>query len=269
MARNLQYGPVTDEGNPIVNGGFSIDGVMADILSSDDDHIFMRTKAFNANCDPVTGPVKAHLISTGQTLLDATWFHRAYWSLDVKSGYKPGNNAFGDILVFDDERIFSVSTYTGGRTSRWHPQIGYTFKAHSYQHVSSGTPEPVEAADKLSTGKGSAGKRKRLTTSDFIQVSSLWTQNVDIAVKAMVLVNTKGSESAIFVAGPHNPGDSQGFLDALAGKHGAILRRFSAKDGNAYGDFELDALPVFDGLAAAYGKLYISLANGKLICLGE
>ena len=29
----------------------------------------------------------------------------------------------------------------------------------------------------------------------------------------------------------------------------------------------LDAPPVHDGLAAAYGRLYVSARNGKLVCL--
>ena len=31
----------------------------------------------------------------------------------------------------------------------------------------------------------------------------------------------------------------------------------------------MPAKPVYDGLIAANGRLYISLANGQILCLGE
>ena len=33
--------------------------------------------------------------------------------------------------------------------------------------------------------------------------------------------------------------------------------------------YELDASPVFDGMAAADGRLYISLENGRLLCMDK
>jgi hypothetical protein len=34
-------------------------------------------------------------------------------------------------------------------------------------------------------------------------------------------------------------------------------------------EHKLGSDPVFDGVAAAYGNLFISLKNGKIVCLGE
>ena len=41
----------------------------------------------------------------------------------------------------------------------------------------------------------------------------------------------------------------------------------SAADGSKIARWELAATPVFDGMAAANGKLYIALRNGEVVCL--
>ena len=48
---------------------------------------------------------------------------------------------------------------------------------------------------------------------------------------------------------------------------GAALIALSADDGTELGRCSLDSIPVFDGMAAAYGRLYISMKNGSLLCL--
>jgi len=42
----------------------------------------------------------------------------------------------------------------------------------------------------------------------------------------------------------------------------------SASNGEKVGQFDLDTAPVWDGMAAANGRLYISLENGSLLALG-
>ena len=38
-------------------------------------------------------------------------------------------------------------------------------------------------------------------------------------------------------------------------------------DGGMLKEYPLKAEPVFDGMTAAYGKLYLALKNGSVICL--
>ncbi|NQT36554.1 MAG: hypothetical protein HQ581_03640, partial [Planctomycetes bacterium] len=49
---------------------------------------------------------------------------------------------------------------------------------------------------------------------------------------------------------------------------GAVLCAHSADDGRKLAEQKLDAPPVFDGLIAAAGRLYMTTMNGTLICLG-
>ena len=49
---------------------------------------------------------------------------------------------------------------------------------------------------------------------------------------------------------------------------GAKLRVVSAADGSKLFERELDSPPVFDGMIAARGKLYVSTRDGRVVCMG-
>ena len=53
---------------------------------------------------------------------------------------------------------------------------------------------------------------------------------------------------------------------ALAGRAGGVLRAVSAEDGASLGECKLEAPPVFDGMAAANGCLFVSTMSGKVLC---
>ena len=70
----------------------------------------------------------------------------------------------------------------------------------------------------------------------------------------------------LLAEGGHGPlGNAHLSLDAFEGKEGIRLRAISTADGAKLAECELDALPVFDGLAAA-GKLYLATKDGKVLC---
>jgi outer membrane protein assembly factor BamB len=109
------------------------------------------------------------------------------------------------------------------------------------------------------------------------EVKHNWTKDVPLFVRAMVL-----ADRTLFVAGPpdvvdedqafkriDDPKTKQNLADqaaALEGKKGALLRAVSAADGSDLAQYEIDSPPVFDGMAAAAGRLYISTVNGKVLC---
>jgi len=47
-----------------------------------------------------------------------------------------------------------------------------------------------------------------------------------------------------------------------------ILRAMDASSGKKLSEIRMDNAPVFDGLSAAGGKLFLSLRNGELVCFG-
>ena len=56
---------------------------------------------------------------------------------------------------------------------------------------------------------------------------------------------------------------------ALQGKQGALLLVIDVKTGLTKATHKLPALPVWDSLAVANGKLFYTTQTGKVICLGE
>ena len=92
-----------------------------------------------------------------------------------------------------------------------------------------------------------------------------------------------GADNTLFIAGPPDLVDETKlhgkFLEpdveaalkkqqaALDGKNGALLWAVSAKDGKRLAQYRLKSIPVFDGMIAANGRLYISLETGELVCM--
>ncbi len=56
--------------------------------------------------------------------------------------------------------------------------------------------------------------------------------------------------------------------DAWLGKRGGLLRVVSVENGEKLAECKLESIPVFDGMAAARGKLFLSLRNGHVACFG-
>ena len=118
------------------------------------------------------------------------------------------------------------------------------------------------------------------------KVDPVWSDTKSIVVKAMVLTSDK-----LVIAGPPKWGertsetldelkekrgwpaffrefkDTDKALDSYQGKKGASLQVLNADDGKLFSQVKLDAPPVFDGMSVANGKVFVSLENGKLMCL--
>jgi hypothetical protein len=107
-----------------------------------------------------------------------------------------------------------------------------------------------------------------------------WSVVPPIHVHAMIL-----SGEHLFVAGPPDPIDEkpalgiargatgdlspeqmQTALAAFEGRQGGILWTLT-KAGKKLGEYKLEAPPRFDGMAAAYGALYLACSDGSLVCL--
>ena len=92
-----------------------------------------------------------------------------------------------------------------------------------------------------------------------------WTQESPVRARAMVL-----TPDTVFFAGQPNLGNSSD--DAFAsyrGEKGAKVVAIAVADGAIKGELNLPAVPVLDGMASAGGRLYLSLKDGTVICLGS
>ncbi len=102
----------------------------------------------------------------------------------------------------------------------------------------------------------------------------------DIQVRALVL-----ADKTLFIAGPPDVVDEEAAFFALddaevlaklaeqsellRGKDGARLWAVSAGNGKRLSEIKLDSLPVWDGMIAANGKLYMATMKGEVACFAE
>ncbi len=232
----------------------SVDGCLSDVLSSDGDRIFMRHQVLdlegNRKPDKVT-----HLHSPDGYLSSDTT-NRWQWTY-APMYTSPHQGAFydlrlsrtlfpsGRILVEDDDTIY------GFGQNRYDRPIAETGGQWALFAAAKESDVPLDLTAREYRKLGLSGKQ-------FVQFR--WWKRIPIQVRAMVQ-----TEDVLFVAGPNgSPLTSQA---ALEGKAPASLLAVSPADGEVLAEMSLPATPVWDGMAAANGNLYIALANGRLLCL--
>ncbi|MBL7040510.1 MAG: PQQ-binding-like beta-propeller repeat protein [Pirellulaceae bacterium] len=245
-----------DTGQP-----FHMEGAKTDVLVSDGRHLFMFHNKFDLELNQLkTVPrgaggdrvIGLRLTSTSG-LLDDTWHDRFYWfhnDLWPGSHFATRGPKSGQILVFDDkttygQRAFSVRErlspkFTPGRD-------GYLLFADL------GDTEALLPGNR--SGRGTEYKPAK---------GPKWSTHVPIRALAMVL-----TRNALFLAGPPDAVPEKDPYAALEGRMGAALWAVSTEDGSKLVERRLDSPPVFDGMIAADGKLYVSTVDGRLLCLGS
>jgi hypothetical protein len=77
------------------------------------------------------------------------------------------------------------------------------------------------------------------------------------------------TRDTLFAAGPRIVKDEPAQEPTFDGKGSSTLVAVSIEDGNRLAELKLDGRPVFDGMIATPGRLYLSLRDGRLVCLYE
>ena len=130
------------------------------------------------------------------------------------------------------------------------------------------------------------GNRKRANNNSNKQGNSLvdpkWAKDIPIYVRGMVLADNR-----LFVVGPpdiineeetfqqlsESDPQVQTLLkkqdDALEGSDGSTILAVNTDTGEVENEVHLDALPVWDSLAGANGKLFLSTLDGSVVCFGK
>jgi hypothetical protein len=236
--------------------GTEMPGALPDVLSSDGQSVFMRHVKFDLEGRRVQGEPTPHLFSSVGYLDDHNW-HRTYWiyGTDFNSGWggwwRVGNKVpSGRLLVMSDSEVFGFgrSFMPSGNAYQWRKGEVYRFFAAPKEFE---VPEPEVDQRKR--------RRQRAVVKDKSVVPCRWSYPADMEARAMAL-----ADDMLFVAGPL--GDTRLSLDAFEGKEGIRLRALSTADGSVQGEYKLQSLPVFNGMAVARGKLYLTTKDGQLHC---
>jgi outer membrane protein assembly factor BamB len=262
----------------------------SDIFSCDGKYIYMKTQKFNlegrrVDIDITVGKQMdqagddRHLFCpTG--FLDDSWFHRSYWIYGKNAGEGHGEYTVprtrtqaGRLIVFDESAVYSFFAQNVGNNIN--PRTYYSLYAAQKDLV-----EP-EKTDRNKTDR--RGRKNQQAKAPQPKIVRLWElPKPDLLANAMVLAGDN-----LFIAGPPDVADEEKTYDyvfgadesinrqmlqqeqAWQGKQGALLWAVSADSGEKLSQRRIPAIPVWDGMIAAHGRLYLALDDGSVLCLGE
>jgi outer membrane protein assembly factor BamB len=223
------YSPDPETGRqPPQSAPYAMPGVRSDILSGDGDYIYLRDMAFDRQ-GASRAQGKAHLF-TLTDFLDDAWAHRSYWIFGTHCTISGGCSSQEKGLIYGRLLAFDDATVYGYGRTRLH------------------------WSNQLQDGPYRLFARKR------DEAKPQWEKPLPIHVRAMVL-----TDQTLFVAGPA-VGEQDGGQKTEDG--GPRLLAVAASDGAVLADYRLEASPVFDAMAAVTGRLYLTLENGSVVCLG-
>jgi len=270
--------------------GFYVRGANADVLVSEGDAIYMRQKKLTPALQVVEVPplsskgeadVGLHVFSTAG-LLDDSWYNRTFWMYAKRwPGFQLANQApkSGQLLVVDEEKTYGVKVFYRRNV---HSPMFFPGKEGYLLFADANTTEPQIVGEKGARkpirwlpqsdySRGGTAVRK-LETPAFGQDKGigytradppLWTRWLPVRVRAMVKAG-----DVLFAAGPpdvFNPDDPYA---AFEGRAGGRLVAVAGADGKPLAEQALESPPVFDGLIAAGGRLYLVDEAGAVRCFG-
>ncbi|MGD8238631.1 MAG: PQQ-binding-like beta-propeller repeat protein [Armatimonadota bacterium] len=172
-------------------------------------------------------PEGAPHLFTLTDFLDGSWTHRSYWIYGTRPSISTGCSGRAKNLIYGRLLVFDAGAI-----------YGYGRRAvHWSSALEDGPYRLFAVAREDGTGR--------------------WEAPVGIRVRAMVL-----ADKVLFVAGL--PG---GELPVRDESRGGVLVAISTSDGAELARCRLPSPPVFDGMAAAYGRLHICTTDGRVLCL--
>ncbi len=201
LSRTPVYSPDPETGmQPPQSAPAVMPGARADILTSDDGHVYLRDMVFGKDGAPMDEG-EPHIF-TLTDFLDHSWAHRSYWmwgtipSANTGCSGRSRDLVFGRVLVTDESAVYGY----GREQVHWSNML----EDGPYRLFSVGLAEGAEG----------------------------WEVDVPIQVRAMVLAG-----DVLFIAGPDEnvgdplvPSDMGALLMAISAKDGSELARYELDD---------------------------------------
>jgi outer membrane protein assembly factor BamB len=206
-------------------------GLLNDIPATDGSSVFIRQMNLTAAKDRS----QPRVFSTGG-YLDSSWFNRTFW--------QSGKARTSGLMVLGDGVAYGAEVYASrSRETVFKPGAG----AYRLRCV----PLKITPAERNANAK----RRPR-------EPQPVWERKIGIRVTALLR-----AADTIFVAGAPDVVDPQDPEGAWEGRQGGILAAFAADDGRKLAQYKLPAPPVWDGMAATPGRLYLATTNGAILSM--
>jgi outer membrane protein assembly factor BamB len=213
--------------------------LLGDVLVAAGDHLYLRRQRLDRELRPIDG-TEPYVVSQ-DGLLRESWFSRVGWFLgrprqeSRRTAERPERYDIlrsvrqGQYLVVDEVCTYSL---------RLHTAIGKFNRSHR-----PGTDGYAIFAD------------------DNTRLANRWQVKIPVHVTAML-----AAANSLFVAGAPDRIDPEDPWGAIEGRKGGILMALSKADGAKQAAFDLTSPPVFDGMAAGNGTLFLGLRDGSVVC---
>ena len=274
---------------------------LSDILSSDGKYIYMRSQQFDLDGNRTFIGVRDVKDQSGEGthvfspigFLDDSQYYRSYmmYGKSVKGGWGSWEimakvTPAGRLIAVNDDTVFGY-----GRKQEFLSES----IVMEYQLYAAGMKGDEKSIEKITAPPGGrsafdkslfnyAGDwklRQGIPKDEQTAVQFKWKiDEPPLQVQALVLAG-----NTLFVAGPPDIIDEEDAFYALdqeavrqklaeqseliRGKEGALLWAVSAQNGRKLKEMKLDSLPVWDGMVASGGKLFMATMNGEVACYSE
>jgi outer membrane protein assembly factor BamB len=221
--------------------------VLPDILSIQNDTVWMRGLGVNENLAPV--PDEPHLFAP-RGFLDDTWWHRTYWiyGTEIGGGYTHwpdvGNAVpAGRLLVFDGGGYIYGYGRLAYRMGDGHVRPTAT---EDYRLFAEALPPKWPTREKVGSDEKQTPARRRIQ----------WTTQPPFVVRSIVL-----TRDALLVAG------GESLTETATSHRVGTFWVVSREDGSKISVGTLPAPPVLDGMALTDYGMFVSLIEGTVTCL--
>jgi outer membrane protein assembly factor BamB len=211
-------------------------GNLGDILSSDGAGVCLRHERVFQDGEPTLFRV---LASSSYT--DASWFNRNEWIA--------GKARTSGLMVMDGDSAYGTEVYKSISREDVFSVGQQAYRLTAFRIDGDPAKNQQNLAQKSKSRMGAKKAPQR------------WQIRPPIRITAMT-----AAADTLFIAGPPDTVDPKKPLAAFDGQAGGILWALSTADGARLAEYRLDAPPVWDGLIAAGGRLYLAAADGHVLC---
>ena len=225
--------------------------VLPDILVSDGKSLFMRTMRLSSETLKPAGAGRSAtaLLTNDGGLLDDSWINNTFWRY---------GKAQAQMLVFDAKTAYGVTAHKK-LISKSYGQDVFAAGKSGYRLVAMDLGAGQAKAP--STPPDRRGKKRNAKSKG--AAKSRWTAQTSVRAQAMVLAGAH-----LCIAGAPDVVDTADPWGAFEDRKGGMVEIYQVADGKKTGECKLASAPVYDGMAAVGGGLFITLKNGTVLCLG-
>jgi len=218
--------------------------VLPDILVGDDSNIFMRDMWLDPNDlnnHGMQNKKADRLHPNDGGLLDTTWFNSSFWRYQMVSA---------QMLVFDTQSAYGVKA-----------QNKLVGKSYGQDIFSVGDGYHLFRTDLAGNNQDKETRRGTKKKADKGHRPQ-WEVKTTVRAQSMVLTNNH-----LVIAGAPDVVDDADPWGAFDDRKGGMVEIYTKSAGTRVAAYELPSAPIYDGIAVAGGRLFVTLSNGSVVCM--